>query len=92
MKLSQEFIQEIKNVLTFYADDDNYWNEPLPLEKNYCNRTLKDVRESEKGNIILQDRGKKALELLDKLLIEEDPIMKYIAPICDTIITLKENE
>ncbi len=72
MKLSQEFVDEIKNVLTFYADDDNYWSEPLSLEKNYCNRTLKDVRESEKGNLILQDRGKKALELLDKLLIEEE--------------------
>ena len=62
-------IERIRAILEFYSNGDNYWSAPLALENKYCRRTLQDVREAEKSNEILVDRGnlaKEALKLLDK--------------------------
>lgn len=57
-------IEKIKQALEFYANSDNYWSAPLSLEKRYCQRTLHDVREAQKENEVLQERGALAKEAL----------------------------
>jgi hypothetical protein len=95
MNLDFEEFKEILEVLAFYANSDNYWSKPLPLENNYCRRTLQDVLESKKHNKILVDRGEKANKILEKIqdsLEQDDPVMKFIAPICDSVIRLEKKK
>ncbi len=92
MEIEFEEFKEILEVLAFYANSDNYWCKPLPLQNNYCRRTLQDVHESRKSNKVLSDRGSKATKMLDKIqdsLEQDDPVMKYIAPICDSIVRME---
>lgn len=58
-------IERLREALAFYANVDNYWSAPLSLDINYDRRTLKDVRESEKHNRVLCDRGAVARNALE---------------------------
>jgi len=65
-------LEKIKKALEFYANSDNYWSTPLALKNKYCQRTLRDVREAEKSNEVLQDRGKLAREALKEFSKDEE--------------------
>ena len=57
-------LQRLRNALKFYANSDNYWSAPLPLDTPYDRQALKAVRAAEKDNKILSDRGKIAQDAL----------------------------
>jgi hypothetical protein len=67
MQIDIRDFEKILDCLEFYAANKNYWSMPLPLENNYCRRTLHDVREAEKHNAILSDQGHKARNILCRL-------------------------
>lgn len=66
MSKELDAIQILIDALNFYSNPDHYWNDPLDINLNYCHKTLKDVQEAEKANLILQDRGKVAWDALMK--------------------------
>lgn len=77
-------MKRLDEILEFYANKDNYWSAPLLLENKYCQRTLHDVRESEKCNLVLEDRGslaREGLKLAKKYLETQEvgaSILRYI--------------
>jgi hypothetical protein len=52
--------------LRFYANRDAYWGEPIPLELNLDQRTLRIKHDSMHASEILRDMGDKARKAIEK--------------------------
>ncbi|HUD02349.1 MAG TPA: hypothetical protein VMR37_08460 [Rhabdochlamydiaceae bacterium] len=59
-------IQYLIDALNFYANEDNYWNDPLDMKVNWDIKTLQACHASKKGNKILEDGGETAWQAICK--------------------------
>lgn len=70
----QEKIKLLENTLKFYADENNYWGVPIPLNSNLDRRTLSIVAKAHLEREILNDFGQRALNALNIINLHREEI------------------
>lgn len=77
--MDSTMIDDLVEALNFYSEPDNYWSDPLSLDENYDQKTLRACRDAEKKNKVLVDRGvtaRDALRSFHKKLTGEDLVFE----------------